>query len=278
MFLLNKRYENELFFFTQKRFLYRPLYYKINFYFFSIFTYNAFQGYFKWAKKTIKNLKFHYKITVIRKKIILNKNKYLNHFEKSILNRKIIILDFLQLYLLFFPSASLNVLHYLKKNKIRKNKLFFYLIFSFKDRQLHINFQDYKKKNFFFLTPGFFLKFFEKKKSLKKNKNLKLLCAKYLRKLYLLNKIKSNIFIIKNNPVYLLEMLNIMHSPIIHKFGNPFDEGNLIEEKDLKRKLIKVFYFIFLRNQDFSKNKIKKKGRIKRKITRKLVLENSITD
>lgn len=191
--------------------------------------------------------------------------------------RKKRILSFLKTYLLFFASSSIDVLHFLKKNKIKKNKLFFYLIFSFNNGRLFVNIQNHKKRNFFFLSQGFFIKFFEKKKSLKKTKTFKMLTAKYLRKLYLLNRIKYNIFIIKKNPVFFLEILNFLHSPIIHKFNAPYIDG-LVEEKKSNNTLIKVLYFVFIKNKDFSKNKYKKKGRIKRKITRKLVLENSVTD
>lgn len=128
-----------------------------------------------------------------------------------------------------------------------------------------------------FLSNGFFLKYFEKKKSIKKNKSIKLLIARYLRKLYLLVHFKYSIFFIKNTPSHLSEIINILNTPIIHKFANPFSE-KIMEEGLLKKNIFNINYFIFFKNIDFSSNKIRKKGRVKRKITRKLVLENSITD
>jgi hypothetical protein len=122
------------------------------------------------------------------------------------------------------------------------------------------------------------IKFFEKKKSLKKNKSFKILAARYLRKLYLFIKIKYSIFHIKKTPAMLVEFLSSLNSPIIHKFSDPFT-NKIIEEKPLFSKpLINVVYFIFSKNIDFSSNKVRKKGRLKRKITRKLILENSISD
>lgn len=164
------------------------------------------------------------------------------------------------------------------KQGLRKKKYFFNLFLMFKKRRLTLNLQDYCGNNLFFLAPGFFIKFFEKKKSLKNNKSFKILAARYLRKLYLFIKIKYSIFHVKKTPACLLEFLSSLNSPIIHKFYDPFT-NKLIEEKlSFKKPLINVSYFIFSKNIDFSNNKIQKKGRVKRKITRKLILENSIPD
>jgi hypothetical protein len=133
------------------------------------------------------------------------------------------------------------------------------------------------KKNYLHLSPGFFIKYFDKKKSVKKNKNTKLLMAKYLRKMYIFLKIKYQIILIKKNPVFLLEFLTFFNSPIIHKFANPFTE-NIIEEKNNLNPISKTLYFVFFKSQDFSFTKTKKKGRIKRKIFRKLILQNNIVD
>jgi hypothetical protein len=104
-----------------------------------------------------------------------------------------------------------------------------------------------------------------------------MLIAKYLRKIFLITKIKKAILLIKKTPVFFLEMLNLFSQPIPYKFVNPVDK-KLIEEKTNQKPLVSFIYFIFLQNQSYVKNKINKKGRIKRKILRKIVLENQIVD
>lgn len=52
----------------------------------------------------------------------------------------------------------------------------------------------------------------------------------------------------------------------------------IYEDSSLNQNIFNINYFIFLKNIDFSNNKIRKKGRIKRKITRKIFMENSIID
>jgi hypothetical protein len=101
--------------------------------------------------------------------------------------------------------------------------------------------------------------------------------AKYVRKIFILSRIINTFLIVKNNPVFLLEIINFFNLPISHKFTDP-STGEVIEEKTTTPKLIKFLYFIFLENKNFSNNKEKKRGRVKRKITRKLVLSNKIVD
>lgn len=145
------------------------------------------------------------------------------------------------------------------------------------NQRLYINLQNFKRRNFFFLSVGFFLKYFEKRKALKKNKSLKILLARYVRKLYLLVKFKYTLFFIRSIPTYLAELVNTLNTPIIHKFLTPFND-KLFEDSSLNQNIFNINYFIFLKNIDFSNNKIRKKGRIKRKITRKIFMENSIID
>ena len=87
----------------------------------------------------------------------------------------------------------------------------------------------------------------------------------------------TNILIIKNNPIHLNEILTYLNAPIIHKFENPFND-KLFEEKKKKIPFFKIKYFIFLNNINYCTTKIKKIGRVKRKILRKLTITNKITD
>jgi hypothetical protein len=152
-----------------------------------------------------------------------------------------------------------------------------YLIFSFRKNRLFINLLNFYKKNFLFLSSGLFIKFFEKKKSFKKNKIIKILLAKYLRKIFILAKVNNLIFLVKSIPVYFLEIINFLNQPIIHKFINPYTD-KVVEETSDKTFSLRIMHIIFLKNKSFAINKIRKKGRIKRKIIRKVILENKLID
>jgi hypothetical protein len=111
--------------------------------------------------------------------------------------------------------------------------MLYYLIFSFFKNKLFINLQNHKKKNYTFISPGLFIKFFEKKKSLKKTKTVKFLMAKYLRKLFIISKITNIILIIKNTPSHLVEIIKLINTPVIHKFIDPIHHKE-IDETDSK--------------------------------------------
>jgi hypothetical protein len=179
----------------------------------------------------------------------------------------------------FIKSCAIDLFFIRRLFKTKYNRMLHYLLFSFFKNKLIINLQNYKKINYTFISPGFFIKFFEKKKSLKKTKTLKFLMAKYLRKLFIISKITNLILIIKNTPSNLIEIIKLINTPIVHKFVDPIDKFE-IDESNLKIKYfwVKFLFFIFNKNINFSKNKERKRGRIKRKILRKLVLENKLID
>jgi hypothetical protein len=134
------------------------------------------------------------------------------------------------------------------------------------------------KINFLGLSTGLFIKFYEKKKSLKKTKTIKFLLIRFLRKILLISKINNLIFKIKKKPIYFLELLNLLNQRIIHKFLNPCENKFIDETVKPKINPFRFIFFIFLKNISYSKLKLKKKGRIKRKILRKIILNNKLID
>jgi hypothetical protein len=142
--------------------------------------------------------------------------------------------------------------------------MFYDIILTFRNSKLFINLLDSKKKNYVSIATGLFIKFFEKKKSLKRGKNVKLLMIKYLRKLLIISKVPSLTLLIKRTPIFLPEIINILNQPIAHKFIDPLEE-QIIDENEKN-------------NKSFVKSKTRLSGRVKRKIRRKIVFENKIVD
>lgn len=261
----------------KKKYTYYPIFWKKTKEFYMTVSFNAYQSKLWWLKKKFNNIKYHKIITLLRDKntkISFKKPFLFKHFRSLRLNY---IINFLYLYNYFFNSIYIDLFYLTKYLQIKKKNLLYFLIMSFKKNRMFLNLNNFSKKNFFFLSTGLFIKFFEKKKSFKKNKTIKLLMAKYVRKIFLISKIKNTVLIIKRNPIFLLEIINFFNLPIVHKFLNPI-ENKIIEEEDNNFIKIKFLYFIFLENKNFSKNKQPQKGRIKRKILRKIVFENKIID
>lgn len=210
---------------------------------------------------------------------IKKRTKWERFFNKTINARLSELSNFFNIYYFFFFNNFIGF-YFLKKHKKIKNELFFYYLIPtfYNNGKMSINLQNSKKKNYFFLSSGFFIKFFEKKKSFKKNKMIKYYIAKYVRKLLLILGIKKLILIVNKKPLMLLNMLNLINTPIIHKFINPLS-NNLIEEPSFyKIPPFQFLYFIFRNPLSYSFNKLPLKGRIKRKILRKIIMKNKITD
>jgi hypothetical protein len=274
-FFKNKNNKKNNFFFEKKHHL-NPIFFKTKYENSLMFSYLTYQNNIFSLKKKFNNIKYTKILDLIKNKKIKTSRilkSYTNFFK--IFKIKFII-NFVIIYRFFFYSIYIDIFFFLRFLKL-KNILIYFLILSFKKKKLFINLKNLKKKNFLSLSTGLFIKFFEKKKSIKKNKAIKLLMAKYLRKLFIISKIKNIILIIKKTPVFLNEIINFFNLPIAHKFLNPIDQ-KAIEESFNDSLTIKFLYFIFMENKNFSKNKAPQKGRIKRKILRKITFENKIID
>nr|QCU82608.1 hypothetical protein [Pseudourostyla cristata] len=74
--------------------------------------------------------------------------------------------------------------------------------------------EELETKNLTFVSPGMFLKYFEKKKSLKRTKMIKLLTIKYFKKLFLTLKIKQIFLILKKNPIFFFDIVYLLKQPM----------------------------------------------------------------
>lgn len=238
--------------------------------------YQIYQKFLLSLKFKFNNIKYLNNIKLIKEKN--NFLRFRNKLSYSFFIKKKIntLITFFSLYSFFFNTIYLDIFCLIKNLK-KKNKSFFFLVMSFKKNKLFLNLLNSFKKNFINLSSGLFIKFFEKRKAFKKNKTIKILMAKYFRKLFIILKIKNLSLIVKKIPVSFSEILTFLNSPIVHKFLNPI-ENKIIEENDKSPLFINFLYFLFLENKNFSKNKMPQKGRIKRKILRKLTFDNKIID
>ena len=150
---------------------------------------------------------------------------------------------------------------------------------NFRKNRIFLNLQDVYGRNYCFASLGFFIKFFEKRKALKKNKVMKFLLAKFIRKLFTILEVPSANLLVKGIPLNLPEMLSLLNQPLKHKFMNPASEKVVDETKSTAIfHPIRFNYFIFAKNKAFGYVRLKQKGRIKRKLVRKIIKINNVTD
>ena len=179
-----------------------------------------------------------------------------------------------------FPQTDL----YYKIHSAQRKVIEHILRFRFNNSRLHIVLEDSKvHQTHFFTTPGLFIRYFQGKKSLKKSKALKYLMARFLRKMLLVLNLESVGVITKGVPVNLDQLLTAIFKPLSHPFTNPLN-GEIINESDSttrqkpKRGNVGISSITFLAPKPFSYQKTRKRGRIKRKIQRKLVRLNKVID
>jgi hypothetical protein len=135
---------------------------------------------------------------------------------------------------------------------------------------LYLNISNSKSRVVFSLRAGFFKKIFENRKSFKKSPIVGTLLMKSLRK-YLIIINPGRLYCrITGAPFSLSGLLHTLETPILHKFKNPVT-GQLVNEEKYPTSPFTPLFFIFEKNHIYTSQKQKKRGRIKRKIYRKLI-------
>ena len=129
---------------------------------------------------------------------------------------------------------------------------------------------------YFFLSLGLLAKFLLKGKSFTKSKTVYLLLANFLRKVLLFSSVNVLLLLIKNTPRYLREIMATLNDPVINVYSNPFSEHTVLE-----KNLVNPFTFsafIFTQNKPYGLMKVKQRGRLKRKITKRLIAAARVLD
>ena len=175
--------------------------------------------------------------------------------------------DYLPMMDLYFQSrkAVKRAVQHLVRFKFNRNRL----IISLTDRPTGLT--------HFFLSPGPFLRYFQKRKSLKKNKSMKLLMVRFLRKLLLLIRLKNILIHVRGVPVYLETLLQALFRPLPHTIPDLLS-GSVVDEIQNPKRNLNFYGVRFINNKPFGSFKLKKKGRVKRKIRRKLYRTCRILD
>ena len=102
---------------------------------------------------------------------------------------------------------------------------------------------------------------------------VKFLMIRFLRKMLLVLNLKNLILHSKGIPLFFDSLLNMLYQSISHSFQNPLTKKIITEIKKKPRDLnITDVRFTYIK--PFSPLKLKKKGRIKRKVRRKVIKAN----
>ena len=102
--------------------------------------------------------------------------------------------------------------------------------------------------------------------------------ARFLRKLLLVLALKHVEVLTRGVPLQVEPFLKTLFKPLSHAFTNPLTSEILDETSTPLSRLIELRAITFLHFKPFGYQKSRKKGRVKRKIRRKLFRNGSILD
>lgn len=127
------------------------------------------------------------------------------------------------------------------------------------------------------LYSGLFLKFFEKRKSLRKSKLITITMFRYFNILLTVSPLRNFSIILKGATPFVYELLRSLRISAHDSQERKTDVLMAMLAMSSKRP-IHFLYLILLHNQSYCFNRLRSCGRIKRKIRRQLVRKNSIVD
>ena len=138
------------------------------------------------------------------------------------------------------------------------------------------------KSTIFNLSLGILSKNFSKKKTYLRSKASYLLSAAYLRRLLVNLNIISPRLIVQGIPIYLKDIIKVILTPTNVLYKDPFnysklDKEDIINEKKNNPTLF-FNYVIFFGNKPYGIVKEKKRGRLKRKIMKRVIINNKLID
>ena len=177
--------------------------------------------------------------------------------------------------ILSFLNASIGFKSF--TNRVNKR---FLLHLNFKRNRYFPQLLDFSSKNTIFnASLGVVSRYFSKKKNFLRSKSSYVLLSTYVRRLLINIKVLSLDLKITGLPVYLNTLIKSVLSPSNSLYKDPFGSGVINENSDFQNSL-KFNYVYFFNNKffGFKSLKTKKKGRLKRKISKKIVFGNSIID
>ena len=213
-------------------------------------------------------MRYNYKIASY--KYYNNNYNIINNYNLALVKSNTLRYDTL------FNLLKTNKTMSFKKNLHKHYNVKKTLALNYKRNRFFPNIHTLKGDNYITLSLGMFMKFFLKSKSFLRSKSMYLILSSFLRKILIFSKFKSLILTISKTPLFLKEILSSLNEPVISIYKNPFNEEYINEKSIINR--FKFSFILFLNNVAFTKRKLKKKGRLKRKITKRIILSNRVVD
>ena len=136
----------------------------------------------------------------------------------------------------------------------------------------------YTGETVFTTSLGCISKFLHKGKSYTKKKAVFLLTAILLRRILLYSGLSDMHLIVNRTPQYFQEILTQIHSPSKSLYKHPFMLKKVVDESSDQIQTFDFKYVSFVNTKPYGYVKWKKKGRLKRKISKRVYSINRVID
>lgn len=166
--------------------------------------------------------------------------------------------------------------------RLESHKPYFILFWTFtKTHRLYLNMRNSLDTyyNYFSLFPGFFLKFYKNRRPLKRTKLFKVLLVRFLRKLLIAGNVKTFNLVVNRSPTIFIELYKLFITPDIVPYKVPTKKSLYLDsDVNAGTSVFRAQKFIFSRTKFYGLYRERRRGRLKRKVARRLIKKNSIMD
>jgi len=150
------------------------------------------------------------------------------------------------------------------------------VILNYRRRNFFPSISSFKMRTFVFSSLGLFSRKFLKSRSFIRSKALYLLSSSFLRKVLIYASFTNLLVYVKRKPLYLQEILSTLFSPVIAPYKHPFLNTTILE--NTIKTNFNITNFIFFNNKSYTYQKKRLRGRLKRRIMKRLVRSNNVLD
>ena len=184
----------------------------------------------------------------------------------------------IKLLFTFFFLIYYDFMVVFKNNHKLANYITFILNLNFKRNRFFPQFKEKESQETIFNNSlGITSRYFSQKKSYLRGKSSYLLSAAYIRRFLVSLSLTKLLLEVVKIPKYFKEIVRVITSNTNVLYSHPFAKNITVNEKANPVE-IGFSYIFFNNNKPYSVVKVKKKGRLKRKISKKVKLLNNILD
>jgi len=177
----------------------------------------------------------------------------------------------------FKRRSNLSAINTERTNVKNKKLNYNQLVLNYRRMRFYPVVRDRKNSTLFNCSLGIVSKFLNKGKSFVKKKIVYLIVFSLIRKVLLFSKLDDMILVINRTPKYLQEFMSTLYTPAISIYNNPFKASQLFVESS-EHTYFDFKYVQVLTSKSYGYIKMSKRGRLKRKISKRVQLSNRILD